>query len=50
MEIMSKYGISVPRGELAYSADQAMEITQKLGGYLITCKFGGYLITCKFGD
>ena len=31
MDLMSTYGISVPRGELATTAEQARDITQRLG-------------------
>lgn len=31
-EILRKYGVAVPRGEVAFSVDQAVEIAKKLGG------------------
>lgn len=33
MEMMSQYGVNVPRGEVAYTPEQARTIAEKFGKY-----------------
>ena len=33
MEIMSKYGVSVPKGEIAITPGQARQVAEKFGKY-----------------
>ena len=33
--ILAKYGVPVPRGEVAYDADQALAVAKELGGFVV---------------
>ena len=37
-EMFKKYGIPVPEGGIAFSADEAVDIAKKLGGYPVVVK------------
>src|SRR5678810_1053623 len=34
-QILARYGVRLPRGEIAYSADEAQKIAEKLGGTVV---------------